>query len=363
MSSEINLVDLFCGAGGLSLGFQNLGLKIITALDNDKESIETYSHNINTKFKPLCNSINEIKPMGLLEYIKMAPKELDLLIGGPPCRSFSFANRQSNTEQNSFNNLIYEYLEFIKIIKPKIFLLENVIGLINFQDGVIYNDFLQKIKKLKYIVNKYIFSCENYGIPQKRERLIIIGTRRRKKIDMNIRKQKKIPVKDAINDLPDLFNGNRKDPLKYKKNTNLSHYQEKIRSFNSSEKIKNNLVTKNNEIVIQRYKHIPPGGNWRNIPLYLMKNYSKIQNCHSSIYYRLDPDIPSITICNFRKNMLIHPYQDRGLSVREAARLQSFPDNYIFRGGLGSQQQQVANAVPPILSSKIAYKIKNYLES
>ena len=285
MNSTINLVDLFCGAGGLSLGFEKAGINILTALDNNMDSINTYSNNIQTEYKPLLKSINHITPEELLSYIKFNSGELDLLIGGPPCRGFSFANRQSRTKTNNYNNLIFRYLEFIKVIKPKMFVLENVIGLMNFLDGTVYQDFIQGIKKLKYVLNEQIFNCEDYGIPQKRERIIIIGTRRRKKVNLNLRKQKIIPVKKAISDLPDLCNGNRDDPLNYKNNLNISNYQEEMRSTNESNEVRNNSVTKNNEIVLERYKHIPQGGNWRNIPPRLMKNYSNIENCHSSIYH------------------------------------------------------------------------------
>ena len=129
---------------------------------------------------------------------------------------------------------------------------------------------------------------------------------------------------------------------------------------NCGDSVCNNLVTRNGELIIERYKHIPSGGNWKNIPHHLLLNYKNPQNCHGWIYYRLKWDEPSVVISNFRKNMLIHPEQHRGLSVREAARLQSFPDNYEFYGRLDFQQQLVANAVPPFLDEQIGKNIINY---
>lgn len=363
MNGNLNVVDLFCGAGGLSFGFQEAGYNILTAIDNDPYAIETYSNNIKTSFKPITKSIKNVKTSYLLDYIKMSQGELDLVIGGPPCRGFSMANRQSNNRNNPYNQLIHQYIHFIEDIAPKAFLIENVNGLKIFDKGTIHEYFLKKIKKNNYIVNQFLFSCEDFGIPQKRERLIIVGTRKRKKLNIDLKKEEEIDVQEAIDDLPSLENGNRRDPLPYKKYVNLSQYQKDMRENSNSDIVYNNLVTKNNDLVIERYNHIAQGGNWSDIPIKLMKNYSNIKNCHSSIYHRLRNNKPSITMCNFRKNMIIHPDQNRGLSVREAARLQSFPDDFIFKGGLNSQQQQVANAVPPKLSKLIAIEILKYFNN
>jgi DNA (cytosine-5)-methyltransferase 1 len=188
-----------------------------------------------------------------------------------------------------------------------------------------------------------------------------VGTKRKISNILDIKESKKVTVREAIDDLPILINGNSIDELEYPASSKLSTYQKKMRA-KRKKNIFNNLVTKNNSLVIKRYSKIPPGGNWKNIPPELMQNYKNINNCHSGIYHRLTWDKPSIVISNYRKNMLIHPDQNRGLSVREAARIQSFPDKYIFYGPLESQQQQVANAVPPLLAEKIGYNIIKKLE-
>jgi len=142
--------------------------------------------------------------------------------------------------------------------------------------------------------------------------------------------------------------------LEYK-NHQISKYVRLLR--NGVTTVSGNLVTKNAKFVLNRYKHVPQGGNWEDIPRRLMRNYRKNYECHTKIYHRLDPEKPSSVIGNYRKNMLIHPFSDRGLSVREAARIQSFPDNYTFVGSIGFQQQQVGNAVPPFLARAVFSKI------
>ena len=159
-----------------------------------------------------------------------------------------------------------------------------------------------------------------------------------------------ITVREAISDLPTLINGASECYLKYNNNIESSYAKSMRGELNGCH---NNLVTRNNSLIIERYKHIPNGGNWENIPTSLMKNYADSSRCHTGIYRRLSLDEPSVVIGNYRKNMLIHPTQDRGLSVREAARLQSFPDSFIFKGSIGFQQQQVGNAVPPLLAESI----------
>jgi DNA (cytosine-5)-methyltransferase 1 len=159
-----------------------------------------------------------------------------------------------------------------------------------------------------------------------------------------------VTVHEAISDLPDLPNGASINRMSYKCDAK-SNYARLMRG--SLQQSSNHLVTKNAPHIIERYKHIPQGGNWADIPPQLMSNYADCSRCHTGIYRRLREDAPSIVIGNYRKNMLIHPTQNRGLSVREAARLQSFPDWYEFKGSIGFQQQQVGNAVPPLLAEAV----------
>ena len=165
-----------------------------------------------------------------------------------------------------------------------------------------------------------------------------------------------VSVKDAIEDLPILNNGANRDVLPYKTEAK-SDYAKMLRG--NLECCTGHLVTKNSNMIIERYSYIPQGGNWENIPDWLMTNYADKSRCHTGIYRRLSADKPSVTVGNYRKSMLIHPWENRGLSVREAARLQSFPDSYVFSGSIGFQQQQVGNAVPPFLAKHVFEAICN----
>jgi DNA (cytosine-5)-methyltransferase 1 len=206
-------------------------------------------------------------------------------------------------------------------------------------------------------------------VPQRRNRICFLGNRTGDPVE-SIKKlehekmDKPVAVHEAISDLPPLANGNTVDVLPYRVEKTLSGYQIKMRNGSSGE-VSNNLVSRNTRLIIDRFKHIRQGENLITLAKkapHLVTNYKNIKNCHNWIYLRLPWNSPSVTLNNYRKNMLVHPTQNRGLSVREAARLQSFPDQYIFYGPLSSQQQQVANAVPPLLSQKIGEKIIEGLE-
>jgi DNA (cytosine-5)-methyltransferase 1 len=197
-----------------------------------------------------------------------------------------------------------------------------------------------------------------YGVPQKRYRLFFVGRRKGTIPDPPIpRNAAPSTVRDAIADLPELVVGARLDRLAYRP-IRPSHYARSMR--HGAESCTGHLVSENNALVQRRYKHIPPGGNWRDIPKHLMKNYANLiddRSRHTGIYRRLVWDEPSVVIANYRKNMLVHPEQHRGLSVREACRLQSIPDSYHFSGSIGLQQQQISNAVPPLLAKAVFTQI------
>lgn len=342
-------VDLFCGAGGLSLGAEMAGIKIKIAVENDRHAVKTYrrNHPDVTLLEEDIRNIN-VGSLGI--------KEPFIVFGGPPCQGFSLSNKQTRNMQNEKNFLFMEFLRFVKELNPHWFLFENVEGIVDFNSGETIAFIKEKFKEVGYTIIDDVLFASDFGVPQNRNRYFLVGNRHGIEFKFPKKLKNKVTVWDAISDLPLLKNGASEEVLPYRRNLKkLSPYAKLMRK--SSRYSQQNHVTKNDEYVIERYRYIKQGQNWRAIPKHLMKNYHNIENCHSGIYRRLKAHSPSIVISNYRKNMLIHPYQHRGLSIREAARIQSFPDNFIFEGTKWFIQQQIGNAVPPLMAKSIFKKI------
>ena len=342
-------IDIFSGAGGLSLGAEMAGVRIAYAVEKNKSAAETYRYNHN-RTPVLCADIHEINPIEHLPQLNFDDKLI--VFGGPPCQGFSTSNTVTRNMNNPNNSLFEEFVRFVKVLNPDWFLFENVEGFYRFEKGSIRNKVKLYFEELGYTVNDKIVVASDYGVPQHRHRFIMVGNRHGISYQFPAKQQKQVTVKDAISDLPELFNGQMEDSLPYKcPIKEVGEYAKLMR--HGSRTSKQNYVSRNADYVIERYKYIKQGQNWEAIPNELMQNYKNKNNCHSGIYKRLMQDKPSVVISNYRKNMLIHPWQDRGLSVREAARLQSFPDNFIFKGTLMDIQQQIGNAVPPLLAKSV----------
>lgn len=338
-------VDIFSGAGGMSLGASQAGIDVRLAIEVDPHAAATYSRN-HPHTKMLNENIQKFNRIDLRH-----GRAERILFGGPPCQGFSTSNQKTRSLSNQDNWLFHEFIRIAASWKPEWIVFENVRGMTETEHGVFLSEIITHLERLKYTVVFWILNSADYGIPQKRFRLFIIGSRHgRKPSQPNPTHPNPITVNEAIHDLPDLQNGSNLLVSRYKSRPK-SEYAKMMRG--NLTKCTNHQITRNAPHIIERYKHIPQGGNWEDIPLELMHNYTDCTRCHTGIYHRLAPDSPSIVIGNYRKNMLIHPTQDRGLSVREAARLQSFPDWYTFEGSIGFQQQQVGNAVPPLLAQKV----------
>ncbi len=351
-------IDIFSGAGGLSLGAEMAGTSIMFAVEKDKYAVETYRYNHNNT-PIICDDIHNIDPLQHITPIGAGDQLI--VFGGPPCQGFSTSNTVTRNMQNPNNSLFEEFLRFVSVLHPDWFLFENVEGFYRFENGNIRNKVKHCFEELGYTVNDAIVIASNYGVPQHRNRYIMVGNRNAIRFQFPEKHKKVYSVMDAIGDLPELANGQMDDSLSYKCSAKeAGEYAQSMRK--GSRTSKQNYVSRNADYVIERYKYIGQGQNWKAIPEELMQNYANKANCHSGIYKRLNPNEPSVVISNYRKNMLIHPFQDRGLSVREAARLQSFPDKFIFKGTLMHIQQQIGNAVPPLLAKAVFEKIMEYGE-
>lgn len=341
-------VELFSGAGGMSLGAMHAGVETKLAVEVDYHAATTFASNIK-------NATVVIDDIRNIKEFKLRKKIPTILFGGPPCQGFSSSNQKTRSVDNPRNWLFKEFMRCAKLIMPDWIVMENVRGFVEMQKAYFLNKVFKDLNKLGYTTNYKVLNAADFGVPQKRERVFIVASLHGIAFSFPAPMiHGQVTVKDAISDLPDLLNGNMVYKKDYKCLPN-SDYAKKLRGY--KKKAVNNYVTKNSDLVIKRYKHIPQGGNWMNIPLRLMKNYEDHTRCHHGIYRRLSENEPSVVIGNYRKNMLIHPSQDRGLSVREAARLQSFPDWFEFKGPLISQQQQVGDAVPPLLAKAVFKRI------
>lgn len=343
----MNGIDLFSGAGGMSSGAMAAGVKVRYAVEFDPMAASTFRLN----HPDTVMFAKDIRKVRGTDFVGIDRKEPLVIFGGPPCQGFSTSNQTNRDAENINNWLFKDYLRLVRSVRPDWVVFENVKGLIETEGGFFLDAVLKGLRSAGYSLNHFVLNSSDYGVPQRRNRLFIVGSLHGVKVTSPPKKvETPVTVYDAIADLPDIDNGAKIDELPYDSEP-VSEYSLLMRG--ALKQCSGHLVTANAKHITKRYAYIPEGGNWEDIPSRLMKNYKDINRCHTGIYRRLKSDEPSVVIGNFRKNMLVHPWKDRGLSVREAARLQSFPDQFRFAGSIGFQQQQVGNAVPPVLARVI----------
>ncbi len=345
-------VDLFAGAGGMSLGAVQAGIDVRLAVDADPHASATYAANF-PHTKVILGDIARVKRIDIRKERKPT-----VLFGGPPCRGFSTSNQRTRSLDNECNWLFQEFLRIVDLWNPDWVVFENVKGILETEGGVFFKKAIEGLTSLGYTVSYGVLDAADFGVPQRRYRVFAIGSRHGIVVALPKPTVKRhLTVKQAVFDLPDLPNGACFDSLPYKPGP-VSKYAKSMRD--NRKESSGHYVTKNAAHILKRYKYVPQGGNWEDIPARVMRNYKDRTRCHTGIYHRLSEDSPSVVIGNYRKNMLIHPTQDRGLSVREAARIQSFPDWYKFKGSIGFQQQQVGNAVPPMMARAVFERILSH---
>jgi len=379
------IVDLFAGTGGMGLAslltpaLRNRA-RIVHVAELSSEYVEIIRKNYDY-FRRRIGTAEQvpktIEPTDLsgrpaleaLDKISRRFGGVTLLLAGPPCQGFSTSNRISRAHTNPQNLLALDTVDAIKAASPRIAIIENVPGIQTMASArrgtlSVSQHIELELRRNGYFVTTALLNAADYGVPQHRLRsfTIAISASIADSFDLNNlippakfgpgRKYQYRTVGDAFSDLPTIDNGSSCLVSEYARAA-ASGYQREIRRF--SDGLFDHVTTKHAPYVIERYQEIPAGGNWTAIRKKL-RNYANPDNTHTNIYHRLDPKKPSKTIGNFRKAMTIHPSEDRGLSLREAARLQSIPDwirffgedAEIFRGqlrGLGARQQQVGNAV------------------
>ncbi len=380
------VLDIFCGAGGMSLGFQNAGCQILGGVDLNPHAVSTHHQNfLSSKLKLPAQDIRDIRD---LRDLQLSPNEVDILVGGPPCQVFSrvgigkMRKLGKDIESDHRNFLYKEFIRFVSFYKPLCFVMENVDNLARKEETIakIHKDFSRNGRKgyPGYNVDYQVLDASDFGVPQKRKRLFIIGIRSDLDIDpiFPIKKVKNIvSVGEAIYDLPALEPMIM--PLKTKssgrKQSDLEHhyqsppqspYQKKMRKKKAEgEGVWNHLCRSHNDKDIMIFNLLKQGEKYRDLPEEMMRYRVDI---FDDKYRRLVGDEPAWTLtAHMRKDGLayIHPLQSRSISVREAARIQSFPDDFVFYAPMTRMFELVGNSVPPLLAEAVAKPLVNLIRS
>ena len=370
----INTIDLFSGCGGLTLGFKMAGYTSILASDIDENCKTTFQANFpDVPF--ICGDITQLSQTDFLQITK--DKTVDIVLGGPPCQGFSLANKHRNKiADDPRNKLFYQFLKVIKWYSPKVFVMENVKGLLSMQGGAVIKEILKCFQDAGYTVDFQILKASDFGVPQHRERVIIIGVRQ----DLNISPAFPLPsvelpvsVNEAIMDLPQIESGQGVDKLGYPCPPN-NIYQKMMRDGMTM--IHNHIAMRHTPRLIERFRAIKPSQSlidvWDTHGAVKRGNPSEKSTIKfSQNNQRVIGELPAPTIAASFQSNFIHPYLNRNFTAREGARLQSFPDSFIFHGfrtkmswekGL-SQYQQIGNAVPPLMAYAIGKALYEHIFS
>lgn len=376
--NALTSIDLFSGCGGLTKGFSMVGVRSIFASDIDENAAKTFCRNFpDTPF--LCKSITDIEKNEVDELL--AGKVPDIIIGGPPCQGFSLANKRRNKiKDDPRNKLFYGFVKFINWYSPKAFVMENVKGLLSMQNGEVIKTIVEEFTnagEFGYNVAYKVLVASDYGVPQNRERVILIGYRK----DLNLQPQHPKPydldhlvtVDEAISDLPQIGAGQGTEVQEYPQEPQ-NDYQQLMRA--NSTYVLNHVAMKHTPRLIARFEAIKPGQDLLDVweTHGALKRGAPSEKSTIKFHQnnqRLFGDRPAPTIAASFQSNFIHPHLNRNFTAREGARLQSFPDDFFFEGmrtkmswekGL-SQYQQIGNAVPVLLAKAIAESVVEQLNS
>lgn len=332
------MIDCFCGAGGLSLGFENAGFEVEYAFDIDEAAIKTYKKNPKYHHgSAFVRDIYKVSKKSIEEDLGHELGVIDVVIGGPPCQGFSVQRRGNDNDPR--NQLVLEYIRLLKEIKPKFFIMENVGGILSARGKPFVKALFDNMKEAGYSIKQKKLTASDYGVPQDRKRVIIVGELTNgKPASFEYPEPDKGPkktVREAIADLMD------KDETM----------------------VPNHKADKLSQINLKRIQSIKEGQGRDSLPEELqLACHKNTTHRHLDTYGRMAWDQPSPTITarfdSFSRGRFGHPVLDRTITLREGARLQTFPDNFEFVGSKVEVARQIGNAVPPVLAERIAQQVK-----
>jgi DNA (cytosine-5)-methyltransferase 1 len=346
--STLNVLDLFCGAGGLSYGFESAGFDILLGIDNNQKALETFELN-HKGSKSICGDITEIT---YEEHIKplLDGKQIDVIIGGPPCQGMSISGPRKFDDPR--NKLYLSYMRLVNEIQPKAFVIENVPGLVGLFGGQIKDSVIEKFTEMGYQIEYKILCSSDYGVPQSRKRVVFVGRKTGKfeypEINPNV-----VTCSMALSDLPPLEDELGEEVSEYPLPPQ-NPYQKLMRE--RSDKVLNHVAACHSEKVKTIIALVPDGGNYKDLP----DEYRNTRNFHVA-WTRFASNKPAPTIDTGHRHHFHYKY-NRVPTVSECARLQSFPDDFKFLGNKTQQFRQVGNAVPPLMAQAIAEQVKKMLE-
>lgn len=391
VNNTLTMLDLFAGAGGLSEGLSEAGFHSLFASEIMPVYAETYRRN-HPGAEVLTADIRTVDARKILTSLGLERGQLDLLAGGPPCQGFSI-NAPVRSIYDQRNHLFKEYLRFVDAFAPRAVLIENVPGLVSFEHGATLHAILDALAQLGYGADVRILGAAYYGVPQMRWRTIILGLRGKNlpssafpepvyhapirpnfttTFDGQVLVKLPAPevsasfttVEEAIGDLPPLVSGEKGAEVKDYVTDPSCDYQRRLRV--GSVGVYNHEAPRLSKVNLERLKYIKPGGNWTDIPDELLPKGMQRANKgdHTKRYGRVTADGLASTIltkCDPHWGAYFHYNQERSFTVREAARIQSFPDHYVFTGAMAEQFAQVGNAVPPLLAESVGLTLKTVL--
>ncbi len=352
----MKVLDLFSGCGGFSYGFQEAGFNVVLGIDNVKVALDTFKYN-HTNSEAFVKDLS--CDVSIKEIVKFLDSQggVDIIIAGPPCQGFSLTgSRDENDERNELFYSVFKIAKLLKI-KPKAVIIENVPGLATLYKGKAKIEIEKNFKKNKYTYNSNIIYAPNFGVPQIRKRLFFVGLDKENYGTFEfpteiLKKENYVTCEDAISDLPTLEYDLGVNQSKYSTEP-LSSYQQKMRK--NSKIINNHIGTQHTDLVKDVISQVPEGGNHKDLP----KGVGESRKFNEA-WTRYHSKKPSKTIDTGHRNHFHYKF-NRVPTVRENARLQSFPDDFIFLGTKTQQYKQVGNAVPPLLGYHIAMRLKEIL--